>query len=552
MWIAIAATGFFLVGLAIQFSDVVDLIYRNSDYSSTPVIAELFGDRGSEGVTLGNYLWIEPLYALLATKWLPGHRHVWDLLPFVTYAFAVLVFAWTLRRTVSPRAGLLGALALACPAPLVLGLLGAPANRLPTMTHALILSGFLVVLPSLAARPGWIRGLWAVALAVTLAPGVSSDQLMIVWGVVPFLAAVTVGWRTAMIGGRVAAIAVAACLAGVAGGLGLVAYAEAHGFSKANFPIEWAAPEHLAANGKALLESIAQLVHGQLEVPGAFGHLLGAIAIAAMVGAPVLFLLVLRNLLVVLADDERPAAQRLLFAFWVAALAGIVLAVLATDVAHGITAVRYLLIAWPALLALAMIVYRRRALPVVATVAASVAVLACVQLLRNDYTATGATLKDKEIAGLERFVADNRLDHGYAGYWDAAPITYLSDYRVRAYPVMVCGQLGRGFCPFFLHTIGSWYVPRRNVRTFLIDDRRDIPDSLRRPPLRWGEPFARARVGRLRVYAYAYDLAFVLPEGSTPGPVQIRRNARAARSSSPGPRPSGGSSSPPHAAAPHS
>ena len=52
------------------------------------------------------------------------------------------------------------------------------------------------------------------------------------------------------------------------------------------------------------------------------------------------------------------------------------------------------------------------------------------------------------IEQLERFVEENNLHHGYAGYWEAAPIDSLSGSRVRAYPVEPCGASLQQYCPF--------------------------------------------------------------------------------------------------------
>jgi hypothetical protein len=548
--IAIAATAVFAVACAVQFGDIVDTIYHNSDYSSTPVIAELLGQRGSGGVTLGNFLWVEPLYALRLTKWLPGHRYVWEALPFLLYALTVLTFAWSLGRTVSARAGWLAALALVCPGPIVLGLVGAPANRGPTLAHAVFLAAFLVMLPALARRRWWIRGLWAVALAVTLAPGIASDQLMILWGVVPFIAAAGVGWRTALIKGRDAVVAVGACLAGVVGGRLIAMYAEHEGVSHASFPVGFAGPEQLAKNARLVLEAMAQFVHGGFGSGGPFGVVLAAVAVVAMAAVPVLCFFLLRALRGVVSDPERPAAQRLLAIFWAVALAGTAMAVVATDVAKDAGVVRYLLISWTALLALAVIVYRQRSFALVATIAALSAVLGFGQLLRGDYTSLHGAPDGKEVAGLARFVAEHRLDHGYAGYWDAATITWASRYRALTYPVAICGAVGESVCPFGYHKLDAWYVPKRHVRTFLVYDKRDVPLNLKPPPKQWGRPFARARVGRLRLFAYGYDISAVFA-GAPPTAADLRRNARAAESASREPRPSGGSSSPPRAGEPH-
>jgi hypothetical protein len=531
IWVAIAAVGAFLLILALRFGDVVNGIYRDSDYSSTPVIAQLLGDKGSGDVTLGNYPWIESLYALRLTRWLPDHRGVWDALPFVGYVCTVLIFAWTLRRAVSSRAALVGALAVACPAPLVLGLLGAPANRLPTLAHAILLAAFLITVPALVSRPSWARGLWAAALAVSLAPGVASDPLLVLWGVVPLIAAVAVGWRVALVTGRDAALAAAATVAGALGGRLIAGIAADDGIHKASFPVKLVAPKDWPSNAWDVLRSISQFLHGEFVLGSLSDPLAAAVSTMAAVataGAPLLFIVTLFRLPGVLADDDRPAAQRLLLVFWITSIAGVVGALLLTDVAVGVSTVRYLLVAWPGLLALAMIVWRQKTFVIVATLATACAVIGIVQLERGLYDNQGIGPGDREIVGIERFVAENKLDHGYAGYWDAAPITYLSNYRALTYPVAVCGATGRGFCQFSLHTMDSWYVPDPEARTFLVYDTRDIPVNLIPPPERWGRPFAQARVGNLRLYAYGYDIASVLAEGSRPNPAAVRRNELAA------------------------
>ena len=47
---------------------------------------------------------------------------------------------------------------------------------------------------------------------------------------------------------------------------------------------------------------------------------------------------------------------------------------------------------------------------------------------------------------------------GYAGYWESAPITWATDFRVDVFPVSVCNG-GANLCRFDLHFISSWYGP---------------------------------------------------------------------------------------------
>jgi hypothetical protein len=537
LWIAVAAVSIFLVAFALKLGVIVKGIYRDADYASTPVIAQLFGDRGSGDVTLGNYPWLESLYALRLTRWLPAHRQVWEALPFIGYVLTVGVFSWTLRRAVSWRAAAVGALALACPAPLVLGLVGAPANRLPTLAHAVLLAAFLISLPGLGGKPAWVRGLWGAALALTLAPGVASDPLLVLWGVFPFLAAVGAGWWVDAFGRREAILGAAACVAGALAGPVIVGIAGDHGIHKASFPIALTPPGEWPSHAWDVLRSVAQFIHGQFLLDLAdddwLAAAVSAMAALATVGFPLLCLFVFYRLRGSLASGERPAAQKLLLVFWSTAVVASVGAVLVTDVAGGVSTVRYLLVAWPAALALAMITWPRGSPGIVAILAAASALIGIVQLHRGQYDNQGIGPTDQEIAGLERFVERNRLDHGYTGYWDAAPATYLSDYRALTYPIAVCASPAPGFCPFNLHTMDSWYQPKAGVRTFFVYDTRDVPVNPGPPPRRWGPPTARARDGSLRLYAYGYDVATVLKQGHGSGGKKVRRNARAARSAIP-------------------
>jgi hypothetical protein len=93
---------------------------------------------------------------------------------------------------------------------------------------------------------------------------------------------------------------------------------------------------------------------------------------------------------------------------------------------------------------------------------------------------------------------------GYAAYWDAAPITWASHFRVQVYPVSVCDQ-GAHLCPFDLHVISSWYTPRPGSGSFLLTDARTRLVTAPTPDL--GRPTAVYRVGQVTMYVYPYDIA---------------------------------------------
>jgi hypothetical protein len=75
---------------------------------------------------------------------------------------------------------------------------------------------------------------------------------------------------------------------------------------------------------------------------------------------------------------------------------------------------------------------------------------------------------------------------------------------VKVYPVSVCdGE--KYLCPFDLHYITSWYVPRANERTFLISDPTQPVAAPAVPSL--GTPSAVYHIAELTMYVYPYDIA---------------------------------------------
>jgi len=90
---------------------------------------------------------------------------------------------------------------------------------------------------------------------------------------------------------------------------------------------------------------------------------------------------------------------------------------------------------------------------------------------------------------------------GYAQYWDAAPLTWSSDFRIRAYPVFACRR--SPMCPGPLNFIASWYQPHPEVRSFLVTD---STQELYVPPRELGRAFATYTFGTVTMRVYDYDI----------------------------------------------
>ena len=512
IWIALASVAVFVVWFTIRLRDIVVGPYQNSDVSSSLLLAEFYGDKGSGALVLGNYPWLEGLLPLHWTRWVPDHVAFWKAAPYLIYAAAVLLAGWTVRRVSSWSAGLVVVLAMAAPAPMVIYMLGVPDQRLPLFGHTILLAAFLVTLPAAA---GWRRRwqlVWAVGLAVTLAPAVATDHLTYPAAVLPFLGAVALGWWLKLIRLETATLAAGACLAGALAGRLLEALAESQDIVYNHGGFDVAGSGRVLSNAGLLLENVAQFAHGIFaagETPlDAFYGAREVLAIGVIVATLLFGYAVARRVRPVLGDAARPTEQRLLFAFWLISIVAVSVAFVITTAPYGLNAVRYVTTLWPALLTLIVIVYGRPAITGLALLATLCAVMGCLTLAKGLYTpATGEPPTEQEADLVGRFVAENHLDHGYAGYWDAAPIAVQSDFDARVYPIELCGPYVNTYCPFHSHQIEAWYQPKPGVRTFFVVNGMPLEPATRPPPAGWGRPFKTAQLGDLTVYAYDYDIA---------------------------------------------
>ncbi len=143
-------------------------------------------------------------------------------------------------------------------------------------------------------------------------------------------------------------------------------------------------------------------------------------------------------------------------------------------------------------------------------IGAGVAAYVCVgvlSLVRGEFTANGFRAPTPETArALASLAAAERVSVVYGGYWDAAPLTWGSDFAVRVYPVRMCDDEGRP-CPFEFHRISTWYRPQTGRRSMLVVDRTIRALAVTRLDPKLGAPAAVRRVGQLEVAVYDDDIA---------------------------------------------
>ena len=533
--------GAYLIALAVQFGQIVAATYLDADAASAPVIGQLYG--GSplhREVVLGQMAWFSTLMFELATRWLPLHRQIWEAAPYAMALASAALIAWGLWRVAGRWAAAVGGAIVVCAAPHTLHLLFSLNDHSATWFSLALLAGVLV----LGELRGGELGIGATALVgvvvgAIVGANMASDTLLIGAGVVPFVLASAVVY--ALPHERVRPRPMLLTLATIA--VALIADAGTRllmHHENVTVPAEvthtgLASAEALTSNFKLWWQSIAVLGNGEF-----FGQTLGftttlevASAILSLVAVVVLVpRIAWRELADVLqahgqetlsphesqaaarsqassAVDEparRKQAARLAWCvFWGSSAVLLSVGFIVSSTPVDINADRYLVGLIYAAAALVPLLAGRNALRRMAiTLGASVfAFTGLVTLLQGTVAGNpGNFPSDNVSAQVARIARREHLTIGYAGYWDAAPITWATHFAVKVYPVNVCGAQ---LCRFDIHYISSWYTPQPGLRTFLISD---PTQPIAAPPVAaLGKPSAVYQIAELTMYVYPYDIA---------------------------------------------
>jgi hypothetical protein len=503
-WAPLVVAFAYLVVLIARLRDLLAHTALNADAVSAQMIGELLphAPQGRE-VLLGNFPWYQQLWFEQATHWAPAHRQLWELFPLALGVLAIGLCAWASGRVAGRWGAVITGVVLFCASAPLIGNLSQGTTHSPTTAQVALLGATAVWL---ATRPEISRGALigvVVACGGLTAVGVASDQLLYAAGIVPFAAAALALWRAVSIRAAIAAGGV--IVVGVVGGLGLKALMHGAGYRIHPINLIFADAQHIFSNGRLGLESIAYLGNGDfwgqpLKAKGTFALLCAAITLTAAWAIIRMVRGWARER--TLADP----ARTVFVTFWAGCALGTTAVFVFSSAPVDILSSRYLVPSWFALCSLLPLLVLRW--PVTRTaIAAGVAVLgiaSTIALARGDATDNLANWPDGGLQGqLRKALQRENLKVGYAGYWDAAAITWGTHQALEVYPIYACAP--PTLCRFYFHNLSSWYVPRPNTRTYLIIDPAQPNPTV--PDPAFGKPVKTLAVGRLQVFVYGYDIA---------------------------------------------
>jgi hypothetical protein len=503
-----------VVLLLASFGAIVEVIYGDADISSATVIGELFPKAPSGASTvLGYHPWYSTLWFELATRWLPGHRHVWEVGPWVASVIGIALVGWATAKVAGRWAGWLVAIVLVCAGTRLLRIQFGSDIHGATAVNVCFLDAFLVLLVLRGGRIGrpLVHLLMCALIAIVTAIGLSSDVLLMPAGVVPFVAAglMQLRWAPGAIGRRIAlTTSVIGAASIVVAEVAIAAMHRVHVYTGAH-TINFARYDDLVGNVVHYFQSLADLFNG--DFGGAAITARSTLELACAVVVAFAFVVAVRvglDQIDRLRAVEPPlsAAREAHVGFWFAAVvltsaAFVLSSIVNLSLGRYIVAVGYGVVVLAAV-SLAGRGYVARVVGVAAAcvlIAGSVVALADRDLASNPWHYP----RNADARLISTFAQGEGLKYGYAAYWVAAPITWESKLGVEVYPVITC-PAPSGLCTYPWHEISSWYKPRPSTRSFLIADPRYGP-----PPsdFHLGKPDEVVTLGDYALYVYGYDIA---------------------------------------------
>jgi hypothetical protein len=512
-----------IVLLIVQARGTIHSLDLNADYTTSFVLPALASHAAAGSViSLGAHAYYEAWWFDRATVGLPHYRFIWEAVPFVVDAAGIAVVVWCAWLALGLRGALVSGVVLVSISDGWRVVLADPSGRVGTAVHAGALLAALLIVSGARRAPRLNRS-WLVALTVfTVAFGAAggTDSLVAATVLVPYTLAPWAWWfadrsRAAL---RVSLYALATGIGALIGAVLLTAFEHSQHVLHAWFPVVFLATGNITGNLQAFAGDWANLGAGSffglaVNVTNLEFFVPGALCLTALGG--VLWALWRRARSLAtrppMSGGISDPTRAIYLTFW-----GLVLAIdlglwLLTQVsAEGATGGdNYLLSAWIATAALLGAFAVRRRLWW--TVLAGVAVFSILNFRTHvdDGVPAYGYGPTAQIAGdIEHFTQTEGAKFGFTSYWDSTPIIWETHLKALAYPItnLSC-TAASGLCPYFMG-ISSWYVPRRNIRTFLVTDSNPaVPGAFGTAPAALGKPLAVAPLGQYTVYVYDYDIA---------------------------------------------
>jgi hypothetical protein len=504
-----------LVAYLVVFAIRLPQFYLDSiDWSSDATTYMLLSKTIAQGIHGRIYLsyapWYSTIFIDVITYHLPGFQTIWAVWPVATYITGVSLLSLTVGWLFSRWAALMTAtLCLALSPPMLVPTVAQAFHEL-TVFNCILLGVFLVWAAEKGSEVTWITIAATAALGIFTGANAASDALLIGTGIVPFGAVTLVllaryrdhaATRTSILCLGVIVIAIGAGWLTMAAGnaLSLMPHSIPIGLVQPNNLVP-----HLELVGGVLWEEI-----DGAHPPAASGAGLGdlAIAVAGLCAiATWIVLLVVQMFRLRTSTHLKPhRGLQAHFMIWGAICAADFCAVAFTLVPLDVNAIRYAVILWIAGAAsIPLLFVRNQRLQLgFALLVTTLAAVHAGYVSRSSSAAPNAGL-----TAAVAYLQSQHVRYGYADYWDANSISWLTQGSLTLRPASSCDAHGT-LCATEFGIASSWYAPQPGWSAVILDPSH----TLTVPPVSaYGKPHEIHTIGRLIIYVYDHDL----------GPIRLR------------------------------
>jgi hypothetical protein len=512
-WSILPLAFLYMALIAAHFQRIIANVYGSADPASGPVLGELFAHRAGGGVYLGNLAWYSTLIFELATKWLPAHLQVWEDLPYLFTLGAVALMGWAAWRVAGAWAAAVTSILLLCASPAVMGVMFWLHDHMTTWISFAMLGAFLILIETRISVGRLTLAALVLILGVLVGINAASEQIMLVAGVLPLLIAGIGTWmlhpgtRTAR--AAVACVVLAAIIVGVAHETTSIMQSE--GVYAVPVSLRFVSMENVSANFMQWWQAITVLGNGTFfDQAISFTTVLAAACAALSVVTVVLIpRMAWRHISGARAGEAADAPLSAYLLFWASSAVLLSAALIFSSAPQTGGTQRYLVGLVFAAAAVAPLFAKRCAAAQAAVVLGTVvfSLASVISLTRSDLIAKATTGPTPAVAeGVADLAARLHLTRGYAIYWDAAPITLGSHFRVQPAPMVGC-VASPGGCPGPVHFITTWYQIERAAHSFLLTDSTMEPYK---PAAELGAPSAVYRIGTVTMYVFDYDIGIYI------------------------------------------
>jgi hypothetical protein len=472
-WMPLLVACAFMVVLLLQWASITSTLVWDSDAAAAPLIAEVFGRPGTGVIMIGHSGWYSMLWLMAWTRDLPGHRELWQVLPYAFVFGALSALALSVRQIRGNWAGAIFLAASVAVGPLALRSLVTPNYHTTTFINVALLGAALPIL--ISSSGGFTRRL-AVAVPIGLLTGinVASDALLWVVGVVPFALAVVYGlirFRNARIPIFTAALATLGSTA-VTDRLLRDAMA-ARDVVTLSMPTALSSVALLPKHLLTLANEVALVFGADLFGTGHEGSVLRNVVfgiLVVIVFSVIAFLLV-RELLIG-KGTRLGQAEQLLLVYAGGTILAVSGAFVLTNVGEnsGPGGANYFLalgVSIPLLATLVPHSFADRAL-----IGGALATMMAFNVVGvgSGYASVHAGSVETYAPQILSVLAREHVQYGYASYWDALPLTLYSKGSVHIAAVSQCMPPRGSLCAFTLISATVWFKAHPGSPSFVIVD----------------------------------------------------------------------------------